>query len=53
MRYATPLITLYVGGGNCTAQGPCYYEDICPTLKAAGPHAVAVISDGKEITRSE
>ena len=32
------------GGGNCTAQGPCYYEDICPTCKAAGPHAVAVIT---------
>ena len=28
-------------GGNCTAQGPCIYEDIQATLKASGPHAVA------------
>lgn len=28
-------------GGNCTAQGPCVYEDIQATLKASGPHAVA------------
>lgn len=28
-------------GGNCTAEGPCYYEEICPTMKACGPHAVA------------
>lgn len=27
-------------GGNCTAQGPCYYKDICPTEKASGVHAV-------------
>lgn len=29
------------GGGNCTAQGPCIYDEVCPTLKAAGTHAVA------------
>lgn len=28
-------------GGNCTAQGPCVYEDIQATLKASGAHAVA------------
>lgn len=28
-------------GGNCTAQGPCIYEDIQATLKASGPHSVA------------
>lgn len=28
-------------GGNCTAQGPCVYEEIEATLKAAGPHGVA------------
>lgn len=28
-------------GGNCTAQGPCVYEDVCPTQKAAGAHSVA------------
>ena len=28
-------------GGNCTAQGPCVYENIQATLKACGPHAVA------------
>ena len=28
-------------GGNCTAQGPCIYEDIQATLKAYGPHSVA------------
>lgn len=28
-------------GGNCTAQGPCVYEEIEGTMKAAGPHAVA------------
>jgi DNA (cytosine-5)-methyltransferase 1 len=27
-------------GGNCTAQGPCVYEDIEATLKASGTHAV-------------
>lgn len=27
-------------GGNCTAQGPCVYRDICPTEKAGGVHAV-------------
>ena len=27
-------------GGNCTAQGPCYYENICPTEKASGVHAI-------------
>ena len=21
-------------GGNCTAQGPCWYEEVCPTEKA-------------------
>ena len=30
------------GGGNCTAQGKCWYEEVSPTLKAAGPHAVCV-----------
>ena len=29
------------GGGNCTAQGPCYYEEISPTLKAGEVHGVA------------
>lgn len=27
-------------GGNCTAQGPCYYKELCPTQKASGAHAV-------------
>ena len=27
-------------GGNCTAQGKCYYEERCPTMKAGGVHAV-------------
>ena len=27
-------------GGNCTAQGKCYYEERCPTMKASGVHAV-------------
>ena len=30
------------GGGNCTAQGPCYYREVCPTMKSAGTHAVAI-----------
>lgn len=29
-------------GGNCTAQGPLYYKEKSPTLKAAGVHAVCV-----------
>lgn len=29
-----------ITGGNCTAQGPCWYQDICPTEKASGAHAV-------------
>ena len=28
------------GGGNCTAQGKCWYEEVSPTLKSAGVHAV-------------
>ena len=28
-------------GGNCTAQGPCVYDDVEATLKATGVHAVA------------
>ena len=35
-------------GGNCTAQGPCYYEEVEATLKAAGPHAVAYGVVGKQ-----
>ena len=27
-------------GGNCTAQGPCVYENVCPTEKASGVHSV-------------
>lgn len=27
-------------GGNCTAQGPCVYKNLCPTEKASGVHAV-------------
>ena len=32
-------------GANCTAQGPCVYEDICPTEKAGGVHAVCYAID--------
>ena len=32
-------------GGNCTAQGPCYYYEVCPTLKAGGAHAVMTCKD--------
>ena len=32
-------------GGNCTAQGPCYYRQTCPTLKAAGSHGVCYALD--------
>lgn len=28
------------GGGNCTAQGKCWYKEVSPTLKSAGQHAV-------------
>ena len=31
------------GGGNCTAQGKCWYEQVCPTLKGAGVHAVCSV----------
>lgn len=27
-------------GGNCTARGPCIYENICPTEKASGVHGI-------------
>lgn len=33
-------------GGNCTAQGKCYYEERCPTMKAGGVHGVF---DGRHI----
>ena len=32
----------YNRGGNCTAQGKCWYEEVSPTLKSAGVHAVAI-----------
>lgn len=32
-------------GGNCTAQGKCYYERKSPTLKACGVHAVCYAAD--------
>ena len=32
-------------GGNCTAQGPCVYDDVQATLKASGTHAVAYSFD--------
>lgn len=38
----------YVGGGNCTAQGKCWYDEVSPTLKAFGTHAVAVIDMEKD-----
>ena len=37
-------------GGNCTAQGPCVYEDIQATLKASGVHAVVFGIDGYNST---
>ena len=42
-----PPLTVYgidhaiTTGGNCTAQGPCVYENTQATLKASGPHSVA------------
>ena len=34
-------------GGGCTAQGPCWYENVCPTEKAGGVHAVCYeVNDG-------
>lgn len=50
-----PMIVCYgvdhvvCGGGNCTAQGRCYYEEKCPTLKAGGVHGVAIIKSDKMI----
>ena len=32
-------------GGNCTAQGPCVYENVEATLKASGVHGVAYSFD--------
>lgn len=37
-------------GGNCTAQGPCWYEDVCPTEKASGAHAVVYCVDARNVT---
>ena len=28
------------GGGNCTAQGKCWYKEVSPTIKSGGVHAV-------------
>ena len=33
-------------GGNCTAEGPCVYENVEATLKAMGVHAVAYAMQG-------
>ena len=38
-------------GGNCTAQGPCWYENICPTEKASGVHAVCFQQNQREEVR--
>ena len=38
-------------GGNCTAQGKCYYEKRCPTLKASGVHAVYDMTHADEVMR--
>ena len=40
-------------GGNCTAQGPCYYFDVCPTQKAGGVHAVAIIKEVENESTSD
>lgn len=34
-------------GGNCTAQGPCYYKDISATLKASAPHGVCTAGEAE------
>ena len=34
-------------GGNCTAQGPCYKDEMSFTLKASGVHAVMQPESGK------
>lgn len=36
------------GGGNCTAQGKCWYEEVRPTLKSGGVHAVCYGFDWQE-----
>lgn len=38
-------------GGNCTAQGPCYYKEKRPTLKASGPHSVSYCIAGNMVDR--
>ena len=38
MTYAIDHVI--TGGGHCTAQGPCVYEEVCPTMKANGVHAI-------------
>ena len=47
-KYAWAIDHVVCGGGNCTAQGPCYYGEVSPTLKSAGVHAVVMVY-GKEI----
>lgn len=32
-------------GGNCTAEGKCWYEEVSPTLKSCGAHAVCYALD--------
>ena len=39
-------------GGKCTAQGPCWYENVCPTEKASGVHAVCYSIQGNVVDRS-
>ena len=38
-------------GGNCTAGGSCIYENICPTEKASGVHAVCYAIEGNCVDR--
>ena len=42
------------GGGNCTAKGKCWYEEVAPTLKSGGVHAVCyrICSDSSNCMKS-
>lgn len=61
MKHHEPIVLTYAidhvvtTGGGCTARGKCWYEEVCPTLKSGGTHAVCALKrdEREDIHREE